>query len=120
MNRKTDKEINGFFSHHYTGTIPNIFRNCIINVGEIVVYDIVKEAIINSGVLKDGIPCHFSAAVAAGFCATLVASPVDVVKTRYEKHEAMTFSMSLVVVRKIAALSFFFRILATTLHVRRV
>nr|XP_009938921.1 PREDICTED: mitochondrial uncoupling protein 3 [Opisthocomus hoazin] len=28
-------------------------------------------------------PCHFVAAFGAGFCATLVASPVDVVKTRY-------------------------------------
>lgn len=28
-------------------------------------------------------PCHFTAAFAAGFCTTLVASPVDVVKTRY-------------------------------------
>ena len=64
------------------GTLPNIARNCIINVGEIVVYDIVKEAIIDHGLLEDGVPCHFSAAVAAGFCTTLIASPVDVVKTR--------------------------------------
>lgn len=28
-------------------------------------------------------PCHFTAAFAAGFCTTIVASPVDVVKTRY-------------------------------------
>ena len=64
------------------GTLPNIARNCIINVGEIVVYDTVKEALIDNGILLDGILCHFSSAVAAGFCATLVASPVDVVKTR--------------------------------------
>lgn len=31
----------------------------------------------------DNMPCHFTAAFAAGFCTTLVASPVDVVKTRY-------------------------------------
>lgn len=28
-------------------------------------------------------PCHFTAGFAAGFCTTIVASPVDVVKTRY-------------------------------------
>lgn len=28
-------------------------------------------------------PCHFTAAFAAGFCTTIVASPVDVVKTRF-------------------------------------
>lgn len=67
----------------YKGTLPNIARNCIINVGEIVVYDITKEAFINYGLFKDGIPCHFSAAVVAGFCATVVASPVDVIKTRF-------------------------------------
>ena len=66
------------------GTLPNVARNCIINVGEIVVYDIVKEMILNKGLLEDGIPCHFSAAATAGFTATLVASPVDVVKTRYD------------------------------------
>ncbi len=31
----------------------------------------------------DNMPCHFTAAFAAGFCTTIVASPVDVVKTRY-------------------------------------
>jgi len=67
----------------YKGTFPNIVRNCIINVGEIVVYDVAKEAILNKGLLEDGIKLHFSAAVIAGFTATLVASPVDVVKTRF-------------------------------------
>jgi len=71
------------FQGLYKGTLPNVARNCIINVGEIVVYDIVKEMILNKGLLEDGIPCHFSAAATAGFTATLVASPVDVVKTRF-------------------------------------
>ena len=62
--------------------MPNVARNCIINVGEIVVYDIVKDTILSSGYLEDGISCHFLAAATAGFTATLVASPVDVVKTR--------------------------------------
>lgn len=66
----------------YKGTMPNICRNCIINVGETVVYDAAKDGLIASGYFVDGIPCHFTAAVAAGFCATLLASPVDVIKTR--------------------------------------
>lgn len=33
--------------------------------------------------MRDGIPCHLAAAVAAGLCTTIAASPVDVVKTRY-------------------------------------
>jgi solute carrier family 25 uncoupling protein 8/9 len=67
----------------YKGTLPNICRNCIINVGETVVYDAAKDGLIASGYFVDGIPCHFSAAVTAGFCATLLASPVDVIKTRF-------------------------------------
>ncbi|XP_003703737.1 dicarboxylate carrier UCP2 isoform X2 [Megachile rotundata] len=67
----------------WKGTIPNISRNAIVNVAEIVCYDIIKDFILESGYLRDGIPCHLSAAVAAGLCTTLAASPVDVVKTRY-------------------------------------
>jgi len=67
----------------YKGTAPNIARNCIINVGETVVYDAAKDGLIASGYFVDGIPCHFTAAVTAGFCATLLASPVDVIKTRF-------------------------------------
>jgi hypothetical protein len=47
------------------------------------VYDSAKDGLIASGYFVDGIPCHFTAAVIAGFCATLLASPVDVIKTRY-------------------------------------
>lgn len=66
-----------------TGTFPNVSRNAIVNVAEIVCYDVIKEKILSSGLLHDGIPCHFSAAVAAGLCTTVASSPVDVVKTRY-------------------------------------
>eukprot|EP00088_Acartia_fossae_P010692 TRINITY_DN15344_c0_g1_i8.p1 TRINITY_DN15344_c0_g1~~TRINITY_DN15344_c0_g1_i8.p1 ORF type:complete len:321 (+),score=56.20 TRINITY_DN15344_c0_g1_i8:432-1394(+) len=73
----------GFKSGLYRGTMPNIARNCIINVGETVVYDAVKDHLITNNILKDGIQCHLASAVIAGITATCVASPVDVVKTRY-------------------------------------
>jgi len=63
--------------------MPNISRNAIVNVAEIVCYDIIKDLILASGYLHDGIPCHLTAATVAGLCTTLAASPVDVVKTRY-------------------------------------
>lgn len=63
--------------------MPNVSRNVIVNVAEIVCYDVIKEKLLQSGLLNDGIPCHLSAAVAAGLCTTIAASPVDVVKTRY-------------------------------------
>jgi len=67
----------------WRGTLPNAGRNAIVNVSEIVCYDLVKEAILRRGLLNDNIICHFSSAVIAGFCATVCASPVDVIKTRY-------------------------------------
>jgi len=79
----TIKRTEGFKSGLYRGMLPNIARNCIINVGETVVYDAAKDGFISGGFLKDGIGCHFASAVVAGVTATLVASPVDVVKTRF-------------------------------------
>ncbi|NXL68605.1 UCP3 protein, partial [Chordeiles acutipennis] len=93
----------------WRGTLPNIARNAIINCGELVTYDLTKDALLRAQLMTgeegaegmwlvtvpvpttlnpwlcpaDNIPCHFVAAFGAGFCATVVASPVDVVKTRY-------------------------------------
>ncbi|XP_072752604.1 dicarboxylate carrier UCP2 isoform X2 [Anoplolepis gracilipes] len=72
----------------WKGTMPNVSRNAIVNVAEIVCYDIIKDLILASGYLRDGIPCHLTAATAAGLCTTLAASPVDVVKTRYMNSSA--------------------------------
>ncbi|NXM54419.1 UCP3 protein, partial [Illadopsis cleaveri] len=67
----------------WRGTLPNIARNAIINCGELVTYDLLKDALLRAELMEDNVPCHFVAAFGAGFCATVVASPVDVVKTRY-------------------------------------
>lgn len=67
----------------WKGTFPNVSRNAIVNVSEIVCYDIIKETILHYHLMTDNIPCHFTSAVIAGFCTTVAASPVDVVKTRY-------------------------------------
>nr|XP_045002161.1 mitochondrial uncoupling protein 3 isoform X3 [Jaculus jaculus] len=64
-------------------TFPNITRNAIVNCAEMVTYDIIKEKLLESHLFTDNFPCHFVSAFGAGFCATVVASPVDVVKTRY-------------------------------------
>ncbi|KDR13776.1 mitochondrial uncoupling protein 2-like [Zootermopsis nevadensis] len=67
----------------WKGTFPNVSRNAIVNVSEIVCYDVVKDLILQHNLMKDSVPCHFTSAVIAGFCTTVAASPVDVVKTRY-------------------------------------
>ncbi|XP_056229172.1 mitochondrial uncoupling protein 2-like [Seriola aureovittata] len=67
----------------WKGCLPNIARNAIVNCSELVTYDIIKELILKYNLMTDNMPCHFTAAFAAGFCTTIVASPVDVIKTRF-------------------------------------
>lgn len=67
----------------WKGCMPNITRNAIVNCAELVTYDIIKELILKYDLMTDNLPCHFTAAFSAGFCTTVVASPVDVVKTRF-------------------------------------
>ncbi|XP_031153486.1 mitochondrial uncoupling protein 2-like [Sander lucioperca] len=67
----------------WKGCLPNITRIAIVNCSELVTYDIIKELILKYNLMTDNMPCHFTAGFAAGFCTTIVASPVDVVKTRF-------------------------------------
>uniref|UniRef100_A0AAZ3P1D4 Dicarboxylate carrier UCP2 n=1 Tax=Oncorhynchus tshawytscha TaxID=74940 RepID=A0AAZ3P1D4_ONCTS len=67
----------------WKGCLPNITRNALVNCTELVTYDLIKEAILRHDLLSDNLPCHFASAFGAGFVTTCIASPVDVVKTRY-------------------------------------
>ncbi|KAM9846900.1 dicarboxylate carrier UCP2 isoform 2-T2 [Aulostomus maculatus] len=58
----------------WKGTAPNIARNAIVNCTELVTYDFIKDTLLRSTPLT---------AFGAGLCTTIIASPVDVVKTRY-------------------------------------
>lgn len=78
-------------------------RNSIVNVSEIVCYDVVKDALLMHRVFNDGVPLHFTSAVIAGFCATVVASPVDVVKTRYMNAKPGQYKSALEVATRMAA-----------------
>lgn len=51
---------------YITGTFPNISRNAIVNVSEIVCYDVIKDTLIYYSLMKDGVPLHFTSAVIAG------------------------------------------------------
>ncbi|KAM4810462.1 mitochondrial brown fat uncoupling protein 1 isoform 1-T1 [Rhinophrynus dorsalis] len=67
----------------WKGTFPNVTRNAIVNCTELVTYDLIKENLLTYKLMTDNLPCHFVSAFGAGFCTTVIASPVDVVKTRY-------------------------------------
>ncbi|XP_029065426.1 mitochondrial uncoupling protein 2 [Monodon monoceros] len=64
-------------------TSPNVARNAVVNCAELVTYDLIKDTLLKANLMTDDLPCHFTSAFAAGFCTTIIASPVDVVKTRY-------------------------------------
>ncbi|KAI3385417.1 hypothetical protein SNEBB_009292 [Seison nebaliae] len=67
----------------WKGTVPNICRNSIVNASEIVSYDMIKEMFIMRMNMKDTTSCHLISALCAGVITTVIASPVDVIKTRY-------------------------------------
>lgn len=67
----------------YTGLWPNVARCAIVTASELVTYDLIKEAILTRSLMSDSMPCHFVSAFGAGLVTTIVASPVDVVKTRF-------------------------------------
>lgn len=66
----------------YRGIQPNIFRNICVNVGEMASYDQFKQLFLTHTAMKDGLPLHFICGFLAGFVATIIGSPADVVKTR--------------------------------------
>ena len=70
------------FTLFLTGYLPNVTRNSITNASELVSYDLLKSYILRRRWLSDSFPCHFLCGFGAGFFATVIASPVDVVKTR--------------------------------------
>ncbi|KTF93095.1 hypothetical protein cypCar_00028441 [Cyprinus carpio] len=79
----------------WKGTGPNITRNAIVNCTELVTYDLIKDALLKSLLMNDDLPCHFTSAFGAGFCTTVIASPVDVVKTRYMNSAPGQYSSAL-------------------------
>ena len=52
-------------------------------MSELVSYDIIKEKLLKHNLMTDNFPCHVVSGLGAGFIATVVSSPVDVVKTRF-------------------------------------
>lgn len=62
----------------WKGAMPNIGRNAIVNVSEIVCYDIVKDCLMIYGEMRDNIYCHFTAAVIAGKSILLMNIELDI------------------------------------------
>lgn len=66
----------------WKGSIPNVQRAALVNLGDLTTYDSVKRYILRTTNLPDNHVVHIMASVCAGFVAALLGTPADVVKTR--------------------------------------
>ncbi|KAF8821041.1 putative Mitochondrial uncoupling protein 3 [Cardiosporidium cionae] len=66
----------------WVGVAPNILRNSIINSSELAAYDQIKQVVLQYKLMQDGIGLHVVGGFLAGVVATIIGSPVDVLKTR--------------------------------------
>ena len=66
----------------WKGVWPNSARAVLMTVGQLATYDGFKGLLLRTTPLKDDLATHFTASFLAGFVATTICSPVDVIKTR--------------------------------------
>jgi dicarboxylate transporter 10 len=66
----------------FRGVWPNSMRAVLMTASQLASYDVFKTLLLAHTPLTDNLTTHFSASIMAGFVATTVCSPVDVIKTR--------------------------------------
>lgn len=66
----------------WKGSIPNVQRAALVNLGDLTTYDSVKRYILRTTGLPDTHLVHIMSSVCAGFVAAFLGTPADVVKTR--------------------------------------
>jgi len=66
----------------WKGSVPNVQRAALVNLGDLTTYDTVKQYIMRSTGLPDCHTVHIMASICAGLVAATMGTPADVVKTR--------------------------------------
>lgn len=66
----------------YRGADATTVRGVVLSVSQICSYDQIKQTLKRRGVMKEGLPLHFTASMFAGFICSVTSNPVDVVKVR--------------------------------------
>ena len=66
----------------FRGVWPNSMRAILMTASQLASYDGFKGLLLAHTRLTDNLTTHFSASILAGFVATTICSPVDVIKTR--------------------------------------
>lgn len=70
------------FASLFRGVWPNSTRAVLMTASQLASYDLFKRQLLERTSLGDTLTTHFTASFMAGFVATTVCSPVDVIKTR--------------------------------------
>lgn len=66
----------------WKGSVPNVQRAALVNLGDLSTYDAAKRKILTHTSLPDNYITHIMASVCAGFSAAVLGTPADVIKTR--------------------------------------
>ena len=66
----------------FRGVWPNSMRAVLMTASQLASYDGFKRVLLANTSLDDNLTTHFTASFLAGFVATTICSPVDVIKTR--------------------------------------
>jgi solute carrier family 25 uncoupling protein 27 len=66
----------------WKGSIPNVQRAALVNLGDLTTYDSVKCYIMRTTSLPDDHVVHIMSSVCAGLIAAIMGTPADVIKTR--------------------------------------
>lgn len=66
----------------WKGSIPNVYRAALVNLGDLTTYDFAKQKIMQKTQLPDCHTVHIMASICAGLVAAIMGTPADVVKTR--------------------------------------
>lgn len=66
----------------WKGSVPNVQRAALVNLGDLTTYDTVKRYVLRSTGLPDDHLVHIISSICAGFVAAALGTPADVVKTR--------------------------------------
>ncbi|KAH6683073.1 mitochondrial carrier domain-containing protein [Halenospora varia] len=94
----------------FRGVWPNSMRAVLMTASQLASYDGFKRVLIQHTPLEDNLTTHFSASFLAGFVATTVCSPVDVIKTRImSSHESKGLGKLLADVYRVEGVGWMFR-----------
>lgn len=66
----------------YRGLAPTMQRAALLNAAQVPSYDHAKHALLNAGIVQEGVSCHLISSMLAGLVTAVVIAPVDLIRTR--------------------------------------